>query len=104
MAPSNHKGCLHLIIGCLPCSLFITVAGIGSEHTLRDYTHIVSGRAGFYPKLNIQLLKKLTLMRRTLCGMIKEGLVFDKHNIKLVGSSVVATYNTYLDNLERLCK
>ena len=64
--PAIIKWCLHLKFlspGAYHALRSSQLLALPSEHTLRDYMHIVSGRAGFYPELNIQLLKALVRRR-----------------------------------------
>ena len=113
--PAIIKWCLHLkflssgAYHALRSSHFLTLP---SERSLRDYTHVVSGRAGFYPELNIQLLNEANIREekdRYIVLIwdemkIKEDLVFDKHNIELIGFINCGSINSYMDNVERQCE
>lgn len=86
-----------------------------SDRTLRDYTHFIKAKSGFQPDLDRELLREANLdefdnnYQRFVCLVfdemkIKEDLVYDKHNGKLVGFMDVGDVNNELLRFEESCK
>ena len=84
-----------------------------SERTLRDYTHFIKSKPGFYPDLDSYLreeaqLKKLPEWKRyaviALDEMkLKESLVYDKHEAEVIGFVDIGDINNRLTKFEREC-
>ena len=84
-----------------------------SERLLQDYTHFIKSKANFSSELD-QLLadesqvSTLPEWKRHVVLVldemkVKESLVFDKHETKVVGFVDIRDVNNELDDLERQC-
>ena len=84
-----------------------------SERTLSDYTHHVKSRVGFYAELDKQLaeeaqLSKLPEWKKHIVISIdemklKEGLVYNKHELEVIGFVDLGDVSNQLMKLEREC-
>ena len=84
-----------------------------SERTLRDYTHFIKSEPGFTADLdkfltkeaNIETLpewkKHVVLVLDEL--KIKESLVYEKHNTRVIGFTDIGDFNNQLIKFEREC-
>ena len=81
---------------------------LSSQHTLRDYTHYISTQIGFSAEIDEQLIRSIDLSiernRYVTLVMdevhIKEDLVYDKHEGKLVGFVNLGEMNNHLHDFE----
>ena len=94
----------------LRSSGFVTLP---SERTLRDYTHYVKSSTGFQRDVDLMLAKEAKLSeipdwkRNVVLAFdemkIKESLVYDKHNAKVLGFVDLGQVNNELQELEESC-
>ena len=85
-----------------------------SERTLRDYTHYFKSKVGFQLEVTRQLQKEAKIEdlpeNRRFCALIldemkiKENLIYDKHDGKIIGFVNLGGINDELLQLERECK
>ena len=91
------------------------VLALPSDRTLRDYTHFIKAKSGFQPNLDRELLREAKLdkiennYQKFVCLVfdemkVKEDLVYDKHNSKLVGFMDIGEVNNQLLQFEQACK
>ena len=110
--PSIIKWCLYL--------KFISSGGyhalcrsglitLPSERTLRDYTHWLHAGVGFFPEVDVQLVKEANVVsekdKYIILSwdemMIKEDLVFDKHSCSLIEFTNVGDVSDMMDKIEQ---
>ena len=83
---------------------FITLP---SERTLRDYTRWIESRTGCQPEVTQQLLDELSKVKLSENlkkhvalvfdeVKVKEGIVYDKHNCRVVGFVDIGDVNNQL--------
>ena len=82
-----------------------------SECMLRDYTHCFESKPGFDDELDKQLMKEAQVdtiqdFQKYVCLVldevrVKEGLVYDKHSLQVIGFVNLGDINNQLLNFER---
>ena len=113
--PMMIRWCLHIKFLSSAAYNAIRSAGfisLPSERTLRDYTRWIKGDTGCQPQVTQMLLDEISKSNLNedakkhmyLCMdevKIKEGLVYDKDECKLIGYTDVGDINNYLLAFER---
>ena len=113
--PMMIRWCLH--INFLSSAAYNAIRSAGfislpSERTLRDYTRWIKSDSGCQPQVTQQLLDEISKskmdkdVKKHVCVCmdevkIKEGLVFDKYECKLIGFVDVGDINNYLLKCEQ---
>ena len=113
--PMMIRWCLH--IKFLSSSAYNAIRSAGfitlpSERTLRDYTRWIKSETGCQPEVTQQLLDEISKydmgedVKKHVClcldeVKVKEGLVYDKQECKLIGFIDVGDINNYLLAFER---
>ena len=112
--PAMIKWCLHLKFISSGCYHALRTSGLitlPSERTLRDYTHWIRAGVGFIPEVDTQLIREASVSEEKDRFVVlvwdemkvREDLIFDKNNCRLVGFTNLGEVNNKLDEVSRLC-
>jgi biotin operon repressor len=110
--PMIVKWCLNLkLMSCRTYNALRSTLVLPSERTLRDYTHCFDSKPGFDHELDKQLMKEAQVdtihdFQKYVCLVfdevrVKEGLVYDKHSLQVIGFVNVGDINNQLLKFER---
>ena len=114
--PMLIRWCLHLIF--ISSSAYDALRSSGiiilpSERTLRDYSNWMPAKPGFTPDVDRQLMKEAKIdeipeYTKYVCltfdeVKVKEGLVYNKESMEIIGFVNVADISEHLHAYERSC-
>lgn len=110
--PMMVKWCLNLkLMSGRAYNALRSTLVLPSERTLRDYTHYFESKPGFDSELDKQLMKEAQVdtiqdFQKYTCLVldevrVKEGLVYDKHSLQVIGFVNVGDINNELLRFER---
>ena len=110
--PMIVKWCLNLkLMSSRSYNAVRSTLVLPSERTLRDYTHCFESKPGFDDELDKQLMKEARVdtiqdFQKYVCLVfdevrVKEGLVYDKHSLQVIGFVNLGDINNQLLNFER---
>lgn len=110
--PMIIKWCLNLkLMSSRTYSALRSTLVLPSERTLRDYTHCFESKAGFDDELDKQLMKEAQVdtiqdFQKYVCLVfdevrVKEGLVYDKHSLQVIGFVNLGDINNQLLKFEQ---
>jgi len=117
--PMMIRWCLHLKLISTAAYSSLRSSGLlklPSERTLRDYTHFVKSLPGFQDDIDQLLVEEVKQASRTQNESnkfmallldevkIKEGIVYDKHSVKILGFVDLGELNNCLRDFEQQCK
>ncbi len=110
--PMLIRWCLHLrMLSSRGYDAVRNVLNLPSGRTLQDYTHFIQAGTGIQAEVTQQLLS--TVKMDTLKDhekyisvvfdevKIKEGMIYDKHNCKIIGFVDLGSMNSSLDSFEQ---
>ena len=110
--PMIVKWCLNLkLMSSRTYNALRSTLVLPSERTLRDYTHYFESKPGFDDEVDKQLMKEAQIdtiqdFQKYVCLVfdevrVKEGLVYDKHSLQVIGFVNLGDINNQLLKFER---